>query len=363
MSTKVSKHKVLFVTALEVETQAVREHLETTSHVEHTAGTIYERGGYRTPWGQCEVLLAQTGAGEEKAAFETERAIQFSRPQCVFFVGIAGGLKDVALLDVVVATKVYGFEYGKEAKRFQPRPEFGESSYRLIQKAKQIKQQATWVRKIKDPRYAADAEPRVFLGPIAAGDKVIASRRSPVYEFLKQHYTDALAVEMEGLGFLRAVHANEHVNALLIRGISDLIAHKSKVETTGSQLKASRHAAALAFAILSQLRPPAPLQLQNTNALANTSSGDTQERLTLLASTLYPLGPQDQQVWRRAGGDPSKIDLNSTGHANWHNAISELKLGGGGTEITMLSLLDVMLSDYPHNESLTLLRRKLNVHS
>ncbi len=163
----------------------------------------------------------------------------------------AGGIKDVKLGDVVASTKVYGYESGKADTEFLPRPEVAWSSYRLEQLAKAESREREWIIRIGQP--VPKALPRAYVGPIAAGEKVISSKKSDVYKFLKRQYSDALAMEMEGHGFLQSVRANAGVDALVIRGISDLVEKKRSSDAAGWQDHAARHAAAFAFQLLARL--------------------------------------------------------------------------------------------------------------
>ena len=63
----------------------------------------------------------------------------------------------------------------------------------------------------------------------------------------------------------------------------------------------------------------------------------------------------DQEIWARAGGDPSRLDLNGTGRAVWFRAMRSLRLGGGGAGIRRESLIAAALDDYPHHPVLTAL--------
>ncbi len=240
----------VILTALPVEYQAVRSYLTDLQEEIHPEGTIYERGIFATHNQYWEVGIVETRVGLARAAFEAGRAIDYFKPGIVLFVGIAGGLKDVRIGDVVAATKVYGYESGKASNTFQPRPEVGLSSYRMIQRAQAVARNQQWTRWIKP---APQQLPLAKVAPIAAGNKVINSTRSPIWKLLKQSYGDALAVEMEGYGFLQAVHGNSHIEALIIRGISDLIEGKSEADATGAQETAAYNASAFAFELLSKL--------------------------------------------------------------------------------------------------------------
>jgi nucleoside phosphorylase len=234
----------------------------------HPQGTIYERGKFVANATSWEVGIVEVGAGNAWAAGEAERAIAYFNPSVILFVGVAGGIKDVALGDVVAATKVYGYESGKAKLKFEPRPDLGLSTYSLIQRAKAESKKSDWLQRLTSA--VPDSNPRVFVAPIAAGEKVIASSKSHIFKFIQLNYGDAVAVEMEGRGLLQAAHANHQVSALVIRGISDLIDGKSEADAGGSQEIAARNASAFAFEIL------AKLDVNEVNHTTSSSKPSTQ---------------------------------------------------------------------------------------
>lgn len=125
----------------------------------------------------------------------------------------------------------------------------------MEQRAKAEARKPDWHALIARSEGTAASTPKTYVGAIGAGEKVLASKRSAVVKFLKEAYGDTLAVEMEGRGFLEATHAN-HLDALVIRGISDLLSKKSSSDASGSQEIAAKHAAAFALHLLSRFEPP-----------------------------------------------------------------------------------------------------------
>jgi metacaspase-1 len=100
-----------------------------------------------------------------------------------------------------------------------------------------------------------------------------------------------------------------------------------------------------------------PIALDRGGATKSTASttpnADVRRRLEDILADLYPMGPQDQEIWARAGGDLSRLRLASTGRANWFMALRTLSQGGGGAEIQQENLIRVALDDFPHHPDLS----------
>jgi nucleoside phosphorylase len=354
--------RVVVLTALGLEFKAMRATLHTVVESVHSTGTVYDIGTLDTTTGPIRVALAQTGSGNIAAATEVERAISYFQPRIVMFVGVAGRLKDLRLGDVVAATKVYAYGSGKAEGELRTRPMLGQSSYALQQRAQAVARADTWVGRL-DPSPAQ--RPRALVGPIAAGEILLASTSSPVYAFIRDHYGDALAIEMEGYGALAAAFAHPTVSTLVVRGISDLIDGKAAADASGSQERAAAHASAFATEVIAEaisvdLAAGPGAAVENEGRQQNTDNGidaasdhaDHWKRLVALATKLYPTGLQEREVWTRAGGDISMLPVFSNGRTAWYRAIQVLRQGGGGAAITAARLLGVMRDDFPRNAEL-----------
>ncbi|MFE0251372.1 hypothetical protein [Streptomyces sp. NPDC059010] len=230
---------VVILTALRVEHEAVRKFIVRGREVRHSDGTIFHCGRFRgTDW---HVALARTGEGNDSAAAIAMQGHQMFRPKAQLFVGIAGSLKpDIALGDVVVASKVYAI-HGARASgtSFQARPTSYQAAHPLMQAA-----------------HSAESKLgnrlRVHTKPIAAGDVLLDSSESALREWLREHFNDAAAIEMEGAGTSRAGHV-AGLDTLIIRGISDQAdGNKRNADASGSQEVAAANAATFARAVLAK---------------------------------------------------------------------------------------------------------------
>ena len=233
---------VVVLTALNLEYAAVRAHLAGLRRVTHRAGTGFEIGHLADV--PVRVVIARTGEGNTAAAVVANRAIDAFDPRMVLFVGIAGALKDdLALGDVVVATRVYASHGGKEESGgFLARPRAFEAPHELLDLAQHLDVTRSWP---SAPGFA------VHFKPIAASEVVLNSRRTPLARQLRAHYNDAVAIEMESAGAAQAAHASHALPTLTIRGISDKAdGHKHAADTDGSQERAAANAAAIAFTLV-----------------------------------------------------------------------------------------------------------------
>jgi nucleoside phosphorylase len=239
---------VIVLTALDLEYQAVRRHLHEPRVLRHSSGTLFEAGQLSGAAGT--VVLTVTGEGNVGAAVLAERAIAMFRPQALLCVGIAGSLKnDIALGDVVVATKIYALHGGRvQSDSFLARPRAWPTPHHLEQLARHVARTGSWTGSLTpDPMRGP---PAVHFKPIASGEVVLGTTDAPLAGRLRSVYNDAVAVEMESAGVAQAAHLNRSLPVLSVRGISDYAdAVKHVHYTSGWRLIAARHAAAFTITI------------------------------------------------------------------------------------------------------------------
>lgn len=117
-----------------------------------------------------------------------------------------------------MATHIYAFHGGtSEDDGLKSRPRVWEVSHGADQIARHVARERTWTASGR----AKHRQPKVHFGPIAAGEVVLNSRISGHAGWIRRHYNDALAVEMEGAGVAQAAHLNRSLPVVVIRGVSD----------------------------------------------------------------------------------------------------------------------------------------------
>jgi nucleoside phosphorylase len=367
------KTDILVITALALEFKAVEQLLTNTVPTRHPTGTYYKRGSFIADQHMFSVAVVETGAGNVNSAQETERSISFFQPEYIFFVGVAGGIKDVHIGDVIVSTEVIHYEGGKSGEVYKPRLSTYPANYELVSLARLIARDDSWQHRVGAEINTNKAE----VKPIAAGEKVVASERSTTYELLNQYVSQALAVEMEGYGFLAPIHAH-HARGIVIRGISDLLNNKAAADANGSQPLAARNAAAFLAQMLVELAN-VNRQLSNTikhidhveisesiikhNSANPLDDLEWRNRLARTLADLYETGPTDNGgAWKRAGGKISFLSNNSSIETQWFTALERLAKGGAGP-ITLESFLKTVQDDFRNNDEVKKFCNYISLHN
>ncbi|HEY1351823.1 MAG TPA: hypothetical protein VGF67_19560 [Ktedonobacteraceae bacterium] len=254
-----SKTNVVILITGEAEYRIMRRHFNNLQEEVHATGTIYERGDFPSVAGRASAALSMESGNNIATASETERALNYYIPDVVLSVGEADGIMGVSIGDVVVANKVYHYEPTKE-EGLTPltMPEIGNPGYRARERARSEARKPDWLRRL--PGAFAYPAPQVILAPLAAGSKILASRKATPYILLRTHFNDAVAVDTQGYGFLQAVHANQSrqyqsaLESLIVRGIKDMLQVPPKSSTRAEQTMAAERACAFAFHVLTTLQ-------------------------------------------------------------------------------------------------------------
>ena len=176
------------------------------------------------------VAVVAPPIGFDSFALWTNAVIQELSPQFLILAGMAGGLKDVVIGDIVIGTSACNYESGKETSQgFAPRARV------MVNVNRDFLNLALTISRSLE--YNAEGI-RYHNGQIASGSKVIAEINSETYKKLKHYNSEALAVEMEAFAFAEAA-SEAKVQYINIRGISDMIQHKKESDDSGYQEIAS----------------------------------------------------------------------------------------------------------------------------
>ncbi len=209
--------------------------------------SFYQIGSF----GGFHIAVRETKAGNSIVAVEAERAIALFKPKFMLLVGMAGAVsKKLNIGDVVIGERSYAYESGVETDSgLQPRDKGDSYDAQLIELAKSLLLDEGWTKFTSHKKIYS-----VKTGPIAAGEKVIKTSKTKIFNLIQKHCQDAVAVEMEAVGFSTALFAYRgKVRGINIRSISDKLDEKAKANAQGSRELASENAAAFAFELIRNL--------------------------------------------------------------------------------------------------------------
>jgi nucleoside phosphorylase len=235
----------VIITSRPVEYSAVRSHLSNIREVISSYDTIYEMGQFVADEKTWDIGIVKIISGNSASSLEVDRSIHYFHPQVVMFVGIAKGVGNINLGDVVVATKVYEFESAKVGSHGFLLPTVEHSSTSLVQRARTEAQKSDWLRWGESIE-----EPKVVLGAISTGEMMWSHWMTDIYHTL---HKDVVALEKESFGWSSVVFSFPDTNMILIRGISDLGEENEAKNDHDWQRKAASHASIFACALLAKL--------------------------------------------------------------------------------------------------------------
>lgn len=256
---------VALVTALPIELAAVLEYFPTLEKVTigHESRTYYQ-GIVVADDGATRYRVVATvlqGMGNVQAAAATAELIHDWSPRYIIMCGIAGGLRSDSqrLGDVVVSTEVIYYELAKLRDHgMERRPVTYRADSLLLDRAMHMHAMSAWRARLPrrpDGKGGGVDFPVVHFGPVASGDKVIASA-AEARQLLALH-SKVTAVEMEGGGVATSAFATaRRVGFFMVRAICDF-ADQAK---DNSWQDFAAHAAASFVAQFLASRPIAPAE-------------------------------------------------------------------------------------------------------
>jgi nucleoside phosphorylase len=254
--------RALVITTVVCEGRAVKAHLTNPKMLVGEKSGLYEYGYFSDPAGDWLVVHAITPQGNTDAGLVASKAHQeFGSFHVQMFVGVAGSLKeDIPIGSVVIGDYVYNGHSAKVGDtETLGRPHGHPPARELLTASQGLIYTDGWKDFIRPPHgmelpqrsnYPCPFPPLATIKGIVSGEEIVAGGKSPRYDWLRVHFNDCGAVEMEGWGTMNAAH-HENTPAIIVRGISDMCAGKSAEKDELHQPIAAAHAAAFAFSILS----------------------------------------------------------------------------------------------------------------
>jgi nucleoside phosphorylase len=260
------RRRALIIAALPIEVEAILSFFENVEMKSTPNGVSYMTGnrkifssalGEKLKESWTFFIGSPTGAGNLEMSRAVHRMIPECTPNIVALLGCAGGFPGrIELFDVVAPARVDYLARTKVAAKTEYRPQQEVCSGVFIDHCKNVQLLDLWHQYLLPD--VSNAPINVSFDPLVSGETVLANSRSAFFRAVNTVSPKAVAIEMEGFGFLSA--CREHrVEGAVLRGISDTLDNKNDRRQDGSpsnlgpdrfQFKATRHAAALFFATI-----------------------------------------------------------------------------------------------------------------
>lgn len=214
------------------------------------------------------VAVGMVGLGGPDQALATLGAIRKWKARYIFSVGIAGGVSQLKLGDVIIADLIHWYEWGKFGGGFKLRDSLTYiTDIGLLNLANSYALKSDWLRKI-DISPPNNIMPNAVIGEIASGSKVVDLYSDVLFRDIFNKWPNVKAVDMVGVGIANAIEQAKSpgfpVGFMMVRGISDLlhqqdfIKNKSMVKLDSGKSYAARTAAAFAIGLISNGLPFPP---------------------------------------------------------------------------------------------------------
>ena len=196
--------KIGIIGAMEVEVELLQKAL-----TNRETQTLHSFNFYIGQIGEHEVIVLLSGVGKVSAAVGTALLIEKYSPDLIINTGTAGGLKNVEVHDIILATEVrhhdvdltaFGYELGQQSKMpaaFKPNEKFMQIAEDIITKHGE----------------------KANKGLIVSGDAFINAPEK--FELIRNNFPTAKAVEMEAASIAQVCH-QMNIPFIILRAISDI---------------------------------------------------------------------------------------------------------------------------------------------
>ncbi len=244
--------RVAVLSVIEEETTAVREVFGFTERIPGKPYFVMPGADITQP----DVINREVGRNNMVSSDSIREVIEHWRPELLILCGIAGGItgrEGVKLGDIVIPEYIHYCSYAKLSengtqRRYMP---YDHPALTLhANYAAPLRDDPSWITTAVRELLPENRIPRVIIGSIVGGDKVLGNSKSEEQKQIVADFDEAVAVDMESVGLCRAVAWSRvspeyNPRLLIVRSISDLIGSRRNNRQRAQYKPLSAKAAAI----------------------------------------------------------------------------------------------------------------------